>query len=310
MNKNIPCEVIQDILPLYHDGICSSASGELVKDHIKDCKDCNNMLKALGDDSISGKLESEAKDVLKRHKRHELSKSMLIGIIIAAFLLLPIIISFLDSPSAIYDNVMLSAAMVLVAGFTAVPLIVKKNKFSIAAITALSGLVLLALFDIMLNDSFTGNKLYSALGAIGGIVFSLSLFIAPFVVRQLAPAKCKSKGLITMAWDTFWFVMLVVFNMIADGETDIKEPIIGMGLVILFAWLIFFIIRYTRFNAFNKAAIITALTGIVTFFGEKTHFVMLNVDGKNPTITILIVSLVIAAVLAGIGFIWKTCKKK
>lgn len=310
MNKNIPCEVIQDILPLYHDGICSSASGDLVKDHIKDCQTCSNMLKALDDNSITNKFETEAKDVLKKHKKHEFSKSMLIGIIIAIVLLLPIIISLLDSPSAVYDNVMLSAAMVLVAGFTAVPLLAKKNKFSVAVITSVSGLVLLALFDTMLNEDFAGNRVFSVLGAIGGIIFGLSLFLAPFVVRQLVPAKLKnSKGLITMIWDSFWFVILVVFNTIVDGQADMKDPIIGMILVIAFAWLIFFIIRYTKFSGFNKAAIVIALTGIITFLGEKTRFVTLSYDGKNPTITVLIVSLVIAAVLVGIGFVAKKISK-
>ena len=35
-----PCKLIQDILPLYHDGVCSQESKEIVEQHFSDCEEC------------------------------------------------------------------------------------------------------------------------------------------------------------------------------------------------------------------------------------------------------------------------------
>lgn len=43
----LSCNVTRDLLPLYHDGVCSEESGRLVEDHIKDCADCRAILSEL-----------------------------------------------------------------------------------------------------------------------------------------------------------------------------------------------------------------------------------------------------------------------
>ena len=34
------CKVIQDLLPLYTDGICSDVSAQMVEEHLKECASC------------------------------------------------------------------------------------------------------------------------------------------------------------------------------------------------------------------------------------------------------------------------------
>ena len=41
------CDIIQDLLPLYHDGVCSAASQAAVKEHLASCKTCREALSAL-----------------------------------------------------------------------------------------------------------------------------------------------------------------------------------------------------------------------------------------------------------------------
>lgn len=36
----ISCEIIRDLLPLYHDGVCSSESKQLIEEHLAVCRDC------------------------------------------------------------------------------------------------------------------------------------------------------------------------------------------------------------------------------------------------------------------------------
>lgn len=43
----LPCSVIEDLLPLYHDGICSKESIELVEEHLKGCPKCGAILRQL-----------------------------------------------------------------------------------------------------------------------------------------------------------------------------------------------------------------------------------------------------------------------
>lgn len=43
----LPCEMVQDLLPLYHDGVCSEVSRTLVREHLTDCEGCSKMLKEI-----------------------------------------------------------------------------------------------------------------------------------------------------------------------------------------------------------------------------------------------------------------------
>lgn len=43
----LPCELVQDLLPLYHDGVCSTVSRENVKEHLEGCGKCRSILAAL-----------------------------------------------------------------------------------------------------------------------------------------------------------------------------------------------------------------------------------------------------------------------
>lgn len=43
----LPCELVQDLLPLYHDGVCSEESRVLVEDHVKECESCRALLREL-----------------------------------------------------------------------------------------------------------------------------------------------------------------------------------------------------------------------------------------------------------------------
>ena len=38
------CNIIRDLLPLYHDGACSEESCRAVEEHLKNCEDCRRVL--------------------------------------------------------------------------------------------------------------------------------------------------------------------------------------------------------------------------------------------------------------------------
>lgn len=47
MSHRLPCEFIQDMLPLYIDGIAGRASDEAIREHIAGCSECREMLEQM-----------------------------------------------------------------------------------------------------------------------------------------------------------------------------------------------------------------------------------------------------------------------
>ena len=46
---NIPCDTIRDLLPLYHDEVCSQESRKLVEEHLAGCESCRAELAKTGE---------------------------------------------------------------------------------------------------------------------------------------------------------------------------------------------------------------------------------------------------------------------
>ena len=66
------CKVIQDLLPLYIDNICSNESHRMVSEHIENCYECKklyeNMNQAVKQDSIELELDSKQAFSAINHK--------------------------------------------------------------------------------------------------------------------------------------------------------------------------------------------------------------------------------------------------
>ena len=46
----LSCKIIEDMLPMYYDGICSEESAALIEEHVKNCPHCSHILSALRSD--------------------------------------------------------------------------------------------------------------------------------------------------------------------------------------------------------------------------------------------------------------------
>lgn len=47
MNRQIDCEIIQDAMPLYLDGISGAVTNEIIEEHIKGCEKCRGVCEKL-----------------------------------------------------------------------------------------------------------------------------------------------------------------------------------------------------------------------------------------------------------------------
>ena len=80
--KFLPCELIRDILPLYHDGVCSDTSRKLVDSHLETCEKCTSVLQGMTAEIEMPKLEVDAAKPLKSIKRKWRTKTWLLGLVI------------------------------------------------------------------------------------------------------------------------------------------------------------------------------------------------------------------------------------
>ena len=95
MNK-ISCEIVQDLLPLYHDGMCCEKSCEMICEHIRVCAGCREELELMGQsfhvavDVEEVDAAAAASKALKQHRK----KAFRMGIVVAVLL---VCISILSS---------------------------------------------------------------------------------------------------------------------------------------------------------------------------------------------------------------------
>ena len=155
MNHNPnECDIVQDLLPLYYDHACSPASCELVRQHLADCADCEKIYEDLANHTIDNVIETESCEILERHAKKERNLAYKAGIVIAALLLVPILITFIVSMaggSGLGVFSVVTASMMLVAALTVVPLISSQKRLMKCILCGVGALLLILFFVNAMN---------------------------------------------------------------------------------------------------------------------------------------------------------------
>lgn len=100
----ISCEVVKDLLPLYHDNVCSKESKIIVEEHLDFCDNCRVELEIMGNvfsinNPEQNLKEAETVQKLSGRWRKDMMKSLLKGIfftIIGIVIFLMILYIFID----------------------------------------------------------------------------------------------------------------------------------------------------------------------------------------------------------------------
>lgn len=95
MNKRIPCELIQDLLPLYIDEVTSGKTNDEIKDHLAQCDDCrikyDNMASKINNTIVmTENYQNIEVDYLKKVKKNNRKKVVagIVGSTIIVFIFL------------------------------------------------------------------------------------------------------------------------------------------------------------------------------------------------------------------------------
>ena len=263
--SNKECDIVQDLLPLYYDNACSEESRRFVEKHLPGCNDCQKMYNELKENNVDEVLAKESKGVLERHAKKERNAAYKAGVVIAAILLLPIVITFivqLATGMGLGVFSVVTASMMLVAALTVVPLMSTNNR------------LLILFFVDRMNGG--GNFLLWAIPTAFGI--SIVLFPIVICLVSLPPVLSDKKALITMTWDTLWLFLTMFIVYYHSGFTGMKDGYTVAVVLMLGVWLVFLVIRYLPVHGLMRAGISTIISVLWVVFADDFLEYILNKD--------------------------------
>ncbi|CBK75446.1 hypothetical protein CIY_29070 [Butyrivibrio fibrisolvens 16/4] len=90
--NNIPCKIVEDLLPSYIDEILSNEVSESVQIHLNSCEKCRIKLSDIKLELAEGKIQNQQKDAafikgIKKYKHYVIGMAIGAGIPIGALLL-------------------------------------------------------------------------------------------------------------------------------------------------------------------------------------------------------------------------------
>lgn len=80
------CDVIQDLLALYHDGVCSEESCKAVEEHLAECGKCRAVAKQLEDTELESNIAEQAENIIGKHRKKQNKKLRIVLIVAAAII--------------------------------------------------------------------------------------------------------------------------------------------------------------------------------------------------------------------------------
>lgn len=263
----IECDIIQDLLPLYQDQICSEKSCNLVETHLQECSDCRKVASSLQTHTIEDAILMDAKDVFETHKKKERRRSATAGMIMTVILLIPIIICFICNLAVgggLNWFFIVLTALLVAASVTLVPLFSTRHKLPRAIMAMTGALILLYLASSLV----TGGRWFGV--ATIGTVFGLSTICLPLILLHYDQPQLRGKvGIISMLWDSIWFLLLVIAGAVHTAEPGTVA--IAAKSVLCFlpaAWIIFLICRYLPLARYFKKGISLMVAGVVLAFAS------------------------------------------
>lgn len=261
------CEMIRDLLPLYHDKVCSKVSEKVVEEHLEECTPCRKIAEQLKNTAFDEKLQIEKENIIGAHAQKVKRKTFIVGAYMAGVLMIPVVVCLICNiaigHSLDWFFIVLASLMVL-ASITVVPLVLeeKRGLYTLGAFTV-SLLFLLLVCDIYSKGSWF-------LVAASGVLLGLSVVFMPFVVYQikLPEPLSRQKGLMVMAVDTILLYGVIIISHFYShaGMIYLFKGLMINTVCMLLPWGMFAVIRYLKTNGLIKAGICTIITGVFCAF--------------------------------------------
>ncbi len=288
MNKQ--CEIVQDLLPLYVDKVCSQASAQMVEEHLPECADCTEVYNNLKKDACENSLKEEAESVIKHHVKSQKKKTLMVGICIAGVLCIPLVVCLIVNLAvghALDWFFIVLTSLMVCASLVVVPLVAEKHAALYTMFCFTVSLILLLMTCAIYSN---GDWFWVVTSS---VLFGLSVIFIPYIAYK-APLNAfwkRNKGLFILGTTTtLLFVMMFCIGIfVASYEYwRIASPItlFFVGVV----WLVFLICRYLKVSKCIRAGLASIISGGVLFsannvinyfIGEDLPWPKLNLNTWN-----------------------------
>uniref|UniRef100_UPI0040570FCA zf-HC2 domain-containing protein n=1 Tax=Acetatifactor sp. TaxID=1872090 RepID=UPI0040570FCA len=329
LEKKYNCDIIQDLLPLYQDAICSENSKHIVEEHLIECPSCKDILDKLKNTYFDEQLIREKNNVLETHLKQEKRRTFTIGLCTAGILMIPVIVCLICNLAighALDWFFIVLASLLLVASLSVVPLMSPAKQAGLYTILSFVGSLIL-LFGVICIYTH-GSWFFLATVP---TIFGLSVFLMPYVIYHipLPAAFSQHKGLLVMIWDTIWLYGIIIVSGLYTVTPGYWRIALGTTTYcVLIPWLIFLAIRYLKVQPLIRAGICTCILGFFTAFVNtivdlvtygKSESAIWYADfsswtyptvNANVSVLILIITFSIGIVLIGCGLLRQYIKKK
>lgn len=305
------CGMIEDLLPLYKDGVCSTASAKAIEEHLAECPKCAKMLDDLKDTMIDDMIIKEKENVIDSQSKYFKRKSALAGSIIGGIFAIPILICLivdLATGNGLGWFFIVLAAMFIPTSLFVVPLIAPKNKM----LLTMGSFTFSILFLLAVICIYAGGNWFFV--AASSVIFGLTVCFSPFIAcRRPVNAYLKNKkGLAVMGACTLtFFLMLICIGINAKSLIYFRNAFAISVPIIALVWIIFAIIRYLPGNGLVKAGagiaafslgsyVATYIILALTFSLSDINEVQVN---SIPNIIYVFCGIAIGVIFASIGLL-------
>lgn len=257
------CDIIQDLLPLYQDKVCSGKSRAAVEEHISECAVCRKMAEQMGDSTVEEKLTWEKNSVIQKHQKLVNRKTTTIGMTMAGILMIPVLVCLICNLAighALDWFFIVLTAMLLVASFLVVPLIAETRRVMWVIVTGTVSLILL----LLTCSIYTHGRWFWV--ASGGSILGISVVFAPFVTVPLCRGTKLQRhtAALTVLWDTIWlYLLLFACGIFIHGDAVYWYMAITISsYIVVLVWIYVLVIEYGKGNGQTKAGTLVAVSGI------------------------------------------------
>lgn len=275
------CDIIRDLIPLYIDGIASEASSEIVKKHLSSCGECAEIYRKMKNDEIVGYIGNEKTDILSEQKKKFARKSAIAGSIIAGIFAIPVLVCLIVNlavGSGLDWFFIVLASLLVASSLIIVPLMMPDNKALWTFISFTLTLVLLLGVCCMYTK---GDWFFIAASS---SLFGLSVLFLPFAVKSkpVSAVIGNKKGLAVMAADTVLYVLMMLSIGCDSGAGFYRISASVSAPFVLFAWLLFAVIRYVGKSGWLKTGLCVSASGVFLFFAEILINSLLGIRSPLP----------------------------
>lgn len=260
MNK-ITCDIIQDLIPSYVDGICTDATKECVNEHMRECDSCTNLIELYRDVQITDPT-MEQKQIDGFKKFHRQMKFMNLYSLMLVLLLIGLgIYTFCTNYivlSTIIYYVLFPVCLVGLYLFTEkkVPLkSAEKKDYLLASLSIIDTACAIGFMLYAINNTINGKTVFSVeqaqlgpfVNKVWGILFLLQVIGFIYLLVRMIRHNINNKIMICLLMTGMFLLLSYVTLLRGLSSIDrfyslfiqITVVIGGMGLTgcILFAVL-------------------------------------------------------------------------